>query len=396
MKQYDRVWAIVDLDHVVYNIESIKNNLGTRGVGKTAGIIAAVKADAYGHGMIPVAKVIEPFVAGYGVATVDEAMMLKRHGLNRMILVLSTPNQRRFNDIITENIRMALYTWEHAKALSELAVSLGKTAVVHIAVDTGMSRIGLSPSPENADMVARIAALPALEIEGIFTHLAKADESDKTFTMKQADRFTGFMAMLKERRVDIPCRHISNSAGIHDLPELGFDLVRAGISIYGLYPSDEVDKNSVRLQPALQLKSEITYVKTVPPGTPVGYGGTYVTEEERRIATIPVGYGDGYPRSLSNRGYVLIRGQRAPIVGRICMDQMMADVTGIPAAEGDEVTLIGRDGEEEIKVETLAALGGGFHYEIICDLGKRIPRVYLKNKKVIACKDYFSDTFEIV
>lgn len=396
MKQYDRVWAVIDLDHVVHNIQSISNNIGIKGVSKTAGIIAAVKADAYGHGMIPVAGVIEPYVAGYGVATADEAMLLRRHGLKRMILILSTPNRRRFKDLIREGIRVTVYTWEHAKELSDLAASLGKQAVVHIAVDTGMSRIGMPPSQESADMVARISELPALKIEGIFTHLARADESDKTFTTKQAGLFTSFMTMLDDRRVSIPYRHISNSAGIHDLPELGFDLVRAGISIYGLYPSDEVDKSSVRLKPVLQLKSEVAYVKTIPPGTPVSYGGTYIAGEERCIATIPIGYGDGYPRSLSNCGYVLIRGCRAPIVGRICMDQMMVDVTGIPAGEGDEVTLIGRDGNEEIKVETLAALNGGFHYEIICDLGKRIPRVYLQNGKVIACKDYFSDTFEIV
>lgn len=396
MKQYDRVWATVDLDCIADNIRSIKNNIRTSENGKSAGIIAAVKADAYGHGMIPVARAIEPYVAGYGVATADEALMLRRHGLDKPILLLSTPNRRRFSELVAADVRVALYTLSHARALSETAVSQGRTAVIHIAVDTGMSRIGLSPSAENADLVKAISELPALEVEGIFTHLAKADYLDKSFTMKQADAFAAFLAMLSERQVKIPYQHISNSAGIHDLPEFGFDLVRAGISIYGMYPSDEVGRDSIRLQPVLRLYSEITYVKTIPAGTPVGYGSTYVAGSSRSIATIPIGYGDGYPRSLSNRGYVLIHGQRAPIVGRICMDQMMVDVSEITAAEGDVVTLIGRDGDEVIEVETLADLCDGFHYEIICGLGKRIPRVYLQNGKVTACKDYFSDTFEIV
>ena len=241
-----------------------------------------------------------------------------------------------------------------------------------------------------------MAALYGIELEGLFTHFARADEADKSFYQTQFERYQEFLSYLKEYGVTIPVRHCSNSAGIvENLDSNQMDMVRAGICIYGLYPSDEVDRNRVKLTPAMEIKSFITYIKEIAPGTPVSYGSTFVSEHAMRVATIPTGYADGYNRGLSNRGSVLIRGKRAKILGRICMDQFMVDVTDIPEAEeDDEVTLIGKDGEDEITVEEMAACFGGFHYEIICDIGKRVPRVYIQNGRIAGTKDYFNDVYE--
>ena len=245
-------------------------------------------------------------------------------------------------------------------------------------------------------MAERMSRLPGLRIEGMFTHFARADEADKAAYEAQYQAYLRFLGYLEERGVAIPIRHCSNSAGIiESLGSNSLDMVRAGISIYGLYPSDEVDREAVKLRPAMALKSVITYIKDMEPGCPISYGGTYVTEKPMRVATIPVGYGDGYLRSLSGKASVLIRGKRARILGRVCMDQFMVDVTDIPeACEDDEVTLIGRDGDDEITVEELAALGGGFHYEMVCNLGKRVPRVYVRGGQIVGTKDYFHDVYE--
>ena len=330
------------------------------------------------------------------MATIDEAIILRRHGIQKMILVLGVTHESRFEDLVRYDIRPAMFRYEEAGKLSETAVKNGARANIHLAVDTGMSRIGMTPDEASADEAARISRLPGICIEGMFTHFARADEADKAFYETQYKKYREFCEMLCSRGVDIPIRHCSNSAGIVEgLDSNGLDMVRAGISIYGLYPSDEVARDRVKLVPAMELKSFITYIKTIGPGTAVSYGGTFVADRPMRVATIPVGYGDGYLRSLSNKGAVLIRGKRAEILGRICMDQFMADVTDIPEAEeGDQVTLIGRDGEECITVEELAALSGGFHYEIICQIGKRVPRVYLRDGKVIGKKDYFNDIYE--
>jgi len=246
--------------------------------------------------------------------------------------------------------------------LSEQAVRMGRKAKIHLAVDTGMNRIGMYPDEAGADLAAAIGALPGIEIEGLFTHFARADETDKESTGLQLERYLHFVELLRQRGLKIPVKHCSNSAGIIDLPQTHLDAVRAGISIYGLYPSDEVDRPQVPLKPVMSLKSFITYVKIIAPGSEVSYGGTFCAEKPMRVATVSAGYGDGYPRGLSNKGCVLVCGRRAPILGRICMDQFMVDVTEIPEAGIDtEVTLIGRDGDEEITVEELAALSGGFH-----------------------------------
>ncbi len=390
MNQYTRVYAPIDLDAVVYNMESMKRNLepGT-------GMIGVVKADGYGHGCVPVAKAIDPYVEGYAAATLEEALTLRRHGIRKWILILGVTSPSRYEAMLDADIYPAVFTMEQAEPLSRLAVSRGTKAKVHLAVDTGMSRIGMAADETGADLAARIATLPGIQAEGMFTHFARADETDKTSVNSQFSCYLHFAELLRQRGVEIPIKHCSNSAAIVDLPHMGLDMVRAGISIYGLYPSDEVEKGAVSLRPAMGLKSFVAYVKDIQPGQAVSYGGTFVADRPMRIATVPVGYGDGYPRNLSGKGYVLICGQKAPILGRICMDQFMADVTGIEGVETDtEVTLLGRDGDQEITVEDLARLGGGFHYEIICDIGKRIPRVYYRGGKVVGTKDYFDDCYE--
>lgn len=391
MRPYSRVYATVNLDAVASNMRSMRDNLPASTL-----IMGSVKADGYGHGSVPVAKTIEPYVFGYAVATIDEGIILRRHGINKTILILGVTHESRYEDLLRYDIRTAMFQYEKAKKLSDLALKQGKKAVVHLALDTGMSRIGMKADREHAKEAAAIAALEGIEVEGLFTHFARADETDKSAYEEQYRRYKEFLDYLKELGVKIPIRHCSNSAGIvESLESNHMDMVRAGIAIYGMYPSDEVDHNSVKLTPAMEIKSCITYIKEIEAGTAVSYGGTFVADHTMKVATIPVGYGDGYVRSLSGKGDVLIHGKRAAILGRICMDQFMVDVTDIPdVQEDDEVTLLGSDGAECITMEELAEKSGGFHYEMICDIGKRIPRVYLKDGKVVGTKDYFDDVFK--
>jgi alanine racemase len=391
MRPYSRVYATVNLDAVASNMRSMRDNLPASTL-----IMGSVKADGYGHGSVPVAKTIEPYVFGYAVATIDEGIILRRHGINKTILILGVTHESRYEDLLRYDIRTAMFQYEKAKKLSDLALKQGKKAVVHLALDTGMSRIGMKADREHAKEAAAIAALEGIEVEGLFTHFARADETDKSAYEEQYRRYKEFLGYLEELGVKIPIRHCSNSAGIvESLESNHMDMVRAGIAIYGMYPSDEVDHNSVKLTPAMEIKSCITYIKEIEAGTAVSYGGTFVADHTMKVATIPVGYGDGYVRSLSGKGDVLIHGKRAAILGRICMDQFMVDVTDIPdVQEDDEVTLLGSDGAECITMEELAEKSGGFHYEMICDIGKRIPRVYLKDGKVVGTKDYFDDVFK--
>ena len=391
MRPYNRVYATVDLDAVVSNMKSMREALPA-----TTGIMGVVKADGYGHGAVPVARAMDPYVEGYAVSNIDEGISLRRHGIKKPILILGVTHSQRFEDLLRYDIQPAMFRLKEAKELSELAAEQGKKAKIHLALDTGMSRIGMQPDRESAKEAAQMAALYGIELEGLFTHFARADEADKSFYQTQFERYQEFLSYLKEYGVTIPVRHCSNSAGIvENLDSNQMDMVRAGICIYGLYPSDEVDRNRVKLTPAMEIKSFITYIKEIAPGTPVSYGSTFVSEHAMRVATIPTGYADGYNRGLSNRGSVLIRRKRAKILGRICMDQFMVDVTDIPEAEeDDEVTLIGKDGEDEITVEEMAACFGGFHYEIICDIGKRVPRVYIQNGRIAGTKDYFNDVYE--
>ncbi|MDY4595837.1 alanine racemase [Faecalimonas umbilicata] len=388
MKTYSRVYAKIDLDAVAWNMEQMKKNLkeGTE-------MVAVIKTDGYGHGAVQVASMLESYdyVWGYAVATLDEAVVLRAAEIQKPILVLGCIFPDQYWEMLKYEIRMNVYTKEMAEAISALAVEKGEQAYVHIKLDTGMARLGFSAEESSIEEIKEIAELPNLVLEGVFTHFAKADEEDKTFTMMQLEKFEWMTQRLEEEGVTFPYVHASNSAGIIDVRRADYNLVRAGIAIYGLYPSEEVDKEKVQLKPALSLKSHIAFVKDIPAGTPVSYGGDFVSEHQMRIATIPIGYGDGYPRSLSDTGYVLIRGKKAPIIGRICMDQFMVDVSDIPEVKfGDKVTLIGRDQEEYLPVEKLSELSGRFNYEFVCDLGKRIPRVYVQGGKVEEQVDYFA------
>ena len=389
MEKYNRIKALISLDAVKYNFEQMKKNIkeGTK-------IIAVIKADAYGHGAVPIAAMLEnlDYIWGFATATAQEALQLRREGITRPILILGLVFEEYYEELAREDVRMAVCDYETARKFSEAAASCGKKALIHLAADTGMTRIGFKDSEESLEEIRRIYELDNVEVEGLFTHFARADEYDRTPAMVQLKRYLDFADLLEKNGIHIPLHHCSNSAGIIRVPEANLNLVRAGITIYGIYPSEEVEKDIVKLQPVMSLKSHISYVKDVEPGTEVSYGGTYCAEETMKIATIPVGYGDGYPRALSNKGFVLIHGKRAKILGRVCMDQMMVDVSDIDnVRDGDEVTLIGQDGAECITMEELGGLSGRFNYELACDLGKRIPRVYHKNGVVTDTKDYFED-----
>ena len=389
MKRYSRVHAEIDLDAILHNMEAMHQC-----VSEHTRLMAVIKADGYGHGAVEIAEAIDglPYVFGYAVATVEEGLILRNHGIEKPILILGYVFPEQYHDMIRARIRPTVFTSDMAERLSVMAGRLEVECPIHFAVDTGMSRIGYQATEEAAEEMAQIASLPHIVVEGIFTHFARADEADKTSTYRQLDLFRQMIGMLKERGVTIPIHHCANSAAIVDLPETNMDLVRAGITMYGLWPSPEVDKSRIDLKPALSLVTHVAYVKELPAGREISYGGTYTTSKRQRIATIPVGYADGYARGLSNRADVLIHGRRAPICGRVCMDQFMVDVTDIPqTATGDKVTLIGKDGEEQITMEELGALSDRFNYEFVCDLGKRIPRVYLQNGRVIGTKDHFSE-----
>ena len=387
MNKYTRVCARIDLDAIEYNMEMMKKNIKD-----STKIMAVLKTDGYGHGAVPIAKLLEEkeYIWGFAVATLDEAMALRKKEITKPILVLGTVFPDQWGAMIEHEIRMTLYREDVTKTVSDLACRMDKDVYIHVKIDTGMSRIGLPVNDSSVENILRMSQMPRIKMEGLFTHFAKADETDKTFTEQQLSRYLWIKDQLEEKGVTFPYYHCSNSAGIIDVPEANLDLVRSGISTYGLYPSEEVHKENVPLKPALTLISHVAHVKWVEAGTPVSYGGTYVTDRPTRLATIPIGYGDGYPRSLSNKGYVLIRGQKAPIRGRVCMDQMMVDVTDIEGADyGDQVVLIGRDGEESLPVETLSELSGRFNYEFVCDLGKRIPREFIRHGKVTEQIDWF-------
>lgn len=319
MKQYSRVCERVDLDAIFYNFQMMKANIKD-GVQ----MIAVIKTDGYGHGAVQIARLLEPvdYIWGYAVATLDEAVVLRKNEIKKPILVLGCIFPDQWEAMIENEVRMTTYTVEMAKGVSNLAVKMGKDAYIHIKLDTGMSRLGFQIHEDSVDAIEEISKMPGLKLEGMFTHFAKADETDKAYTDVQIGKYNYMRDELKKRGVTFPIYHCSNSAGIIDIKKANMDLVRAGISIYGLYPSEEVEKKNVPLRPAMELISHVSYVKTVPEGTPVSYGGTYVTEKETSLATIPVGYGDGYPRSLSNKGYVLIHGKKAPIRGRVCMTSL--------------------------------------------------------------------------
>lgn len=388
MNQYYRVYAAIDLDAVCHNISEIKKL-----VGPDTKIMPVIKADGYGHGAVPVAKALNKIgVDGFAVAIIEEGIALRKQGITKPILILGYTSEYQYASLIQHEIEQTVFSYEMAEAISKFAVTMKKEARIHIKVDTGMNRIGFKPTEESVGQVQRIQKLPNIKIQGIFTHFACADEEDKTSARYQKELFDQFVSKIEEKGIEIPVKHVSNSAAIMDLRECRMDMVRSGIITYGLYPSEEVDKSAIDLKPALSLISHVIHVKEVGPGEGVSYGSTFVTDRKTRIATIPVGYADGYPRALSSRGRVIIRGQYAPIIGRICMDQFMVDVTDIEGVSVmDRVTLVGTDGDKNITVEEAADLAGSFNYEFVCGIGKRVPRVYFQDGKAKEAVDYLED-----
>ena len=400
-----RVYAGIHLKNICHNVQWYIDHTGP-----DTKTMAVIKTDAYGHGAVMVAKALEQIgVDAFAVATVEEGVELREHGVNEPILILGHVFPDMLKEAIDHELTMAVFNEGNAVMLSIVAGTIGKTAHIHLKLDTGMGRIGFVPheagSEERKEVLNTIEGIfqmPNLSVDGIFTHFAKADWADKTFMEEQIALFKSTVADLEARGLDLGIRHMCNSAAGLEKDDDFFDMVRVGITVYGLWPSDEVDMEKIDLRPGMSLVSHVSNVKTVGPGFPVGYGSTYVTTKDRTvIATVPVGYGDGYPRSLSNKGEVLIAGRRAPIIGRVCMDQFMVDVTDIsdaleaagdfPVTQGDEVVLLGSQswpGEgrgfddvepvsDTITMEELSELSGRFNYEFACDINKRVPRVYI-------------------
>lgn len=389
MRTYSRVYAEINLDAILHNMKQMRGLLK-----EDTKIMGVIKTDGYGHGAVPIGRELEKleYTWGYATATVEEAEILRRNGLKKPILILGATFPEQYEAMADLGLRANVYSIGQAERMEEAAAKMNKKIMVHAKIDTGLSRLGFQVTEEAADEIARISKMPHIIMEGIFTHFAKSDAADKTMANQQLEVFAKMKQMLEERQVEIPMIHCSNSAAIIDMPEANMSVVRAGISLYGMWPSDEVKKENIDLAPVMSLKSCIVFLKELEKGRVISYGATYETSKKQRIATIPVGYGDGYPRSLSNKGYVLIHGKKAPICGRICMDQFMVDVTDIPEAkEGDMVTLVGKDHGAEITMEEIGDLSGRFNYEFACDLGKRIPRVYVKNGEVVETRDYFGE-----
>ena len=383
---FDSTRVKIDLDAIARNFDAVREKAGVK-------VMAVVKADAYGHGAIQVARLLQDKCAFFGVSSMLEAMELRKAGLTTPILILGHTPVNAYPTAIREGIRPTIFHYEDAKALSLAAQEAGLAAPFHFAVDTGMSRLGFQATEESADVCAKIARLPGLVPEGLFSHFATADCADLSRARLQAQRFDAFDAMLRRRGVAVAIRHMDNSAGLMNFPN-HYEMVRSGIVTYGMYPSEEVSPELLKLEPALQFLSRVSHVKTLPAGREVSYGGTFVTTRDTRIATVPVGYADGYRRSLSGKFYVLIHGKRAPILGRICMDQMMVDVTDIPeTAVGDRVTLVGRDGGEVITMEAIAAAADSFNYEFVCGISRRVPRIYVQDGKNVHSVHYLLDSF---
>ena len=376
MRKDLRTFVTVNLDAIADNLREVRKKAGP-GVK----VMVVIKTDAYGHGAAAVSQYLyaKGLADWFAVASINEAVELRQAGITLPILILGYTMHAWYPSVVSYNVAQTIYSVEDARLLSRTAIDQGTKARVHIAVDTGMGRIGFMPDEQGAESVCRIAELPGLILEGMFTHFSTADETDKTYTMLQMDRYDAFADLLEKKGIHIPLKHVCNSAAIMEFDHHRYDMVRSGIITYGLYPSEEVVKDNMPLRPALEWKAHVVHVKTAGPGLGISYGKTFVTSApETRIATIGCGYGDGYPRALSGKGRILIHGRSVPILGRVCMDQFMVDVTGIDdVAVEDEVTLIGRDGDEMISVEEAAALAGSFNYEFVCDIGKRAERIYI-------------------
>lgn len=384
---YHRTYVKVDLDKILRNTIRIRERLG----GRTK-LLSVVKADAYGHGVQEVSRVLDKHCDFFGVAGVSEALELIDCGISKPVLVLGYASPEEYSDVVKNDIRIPIFSYNDARALSEVASAFGKTAKFHFCVDTGMSRIGFQANEKITDICREITRLPGIFAEGIFSHYATADESDLTRAVKQKELFCRFIQMLNAGGVDVPVKHISNSAGIMVFDD-SFDMVRAGIITYGLYPSEQVDKSLLALEPAMEWKSSVSYIKTLGPGREVSYGATYKTTADTVVATIPVGYADGYPRCLGNKGRVIINGAYAPIIGRICMDQFMVDVTGIKGVGvGSPVTLIGSQGDLRLTMEEVSQAADSFNYELPCRISRRVPRIYYKNGEIYKITTYKAES----
>lgn len=389
-KHYERIYAAIDLDAISHNIDILQKHIS-----KNAKIVSVVKTDGYGHGAVPIAKELEEkeYMYGFATATAEEAFILRKAGIKKPILVLGYVFPYTYERMIREEIRFTVFRYDMLEEIEAEACKQDKKAYVHIKTDTGMNRIGIAADEEGVSFVREVIAKEHIRLEGIFTHFAKADYACKKAACQQFEKFNNFCQRVEKKlQIQIPLKHCANSAATLEMPDTHMDMVRIGITMYGLWPSEEIQKNSFDLKPAFSLHSHIVYLKTLEAGKEISYGGTFVTERTTKVATIPVGYGDGYPRTLSNIGYVLIRGKKAPILGKVCMDQFMVDVTDIEGvSEGDEVILIGKSGNELITMEHLGELADRFNYELVCVIGKRVPRIYYKDGIQCYAKDYFND-----
>ncbi|HEY5583003.1 MAG TPA: alanine racemase [Ruminiclostridium sp.] len=382
----NRAWAEINLDNIAHNIHEIR-----RITNKNAEIMGVVKADAYGHGVMEVAKtLLENGVTRLAVSMLDEAIQLRRNGINAPILILGYTDPIRANEIIENDVTQSVFSHELALALSNEAVKQGKKVKIHIKIDTGMSRIGFLPGYSAIKNVAQISQLPNIIIEGLFTHFATADEKNREYTLTQFERFMSICSELQRIGIHIPVKHCANSAGVIEYPEMHLDMVRPGIILYGMYPSEDVDKTKIDLKPAMTLKANIILVKEVEKSTSISYGRIFTTQRNSKIATIPIGYADGYMRMLSNKGKVLIHSQYAPVVGRVCMDQCMIDVTDLncDVEVGDEVVLVGEQGNNIITAEDVAQSIGMINYELVCIVGKRMPRAFIQDGKISKILNY--------
>jgi len=367
------VWADIDLAAISHNVHEIR-----RITSSSAKVMAVVKANAYGHGAVEVSRTALASGADWlGVARTAEGTALRESGIEAPILILGYIPPEQSAEVVRSRLSQAVYTREMALSLAGAAAAEGVKAKIHCKVDTGMGRIGWAVGPGSEREILELARNPHLEVEGIFTHFAAADAADKKFTLEQYARFMEMITELRKNGLEIPLRHAANSAAIMEMPETHFDLVRAGIIVYGLYPSAEVDHGTIKLRPAMSLKAKVAHVKNVPAGFKVSYGCTYTTQAPTVIATLPLGYADGYARLLSSRGEALLKGRRAPVVGRVCMDQVMVDVGHIPGVKaGDEAVLWGRQGEQEVSADEVAAKIGTINYEVVCMVSYRVPRIY--------------------
>jgi alanine racemase len=384
--KFNRAWAEVDLNNIAHNVREIR-----RITNKKSEIMGVVKADAYGHGVLETARtLLNNGVTRLAVSMVDEAIQLRKKGIDVPILVLSYTDPVRAEEIILNDITQTVFSHDLAKALSEAALRLRKNVKVHIKIDTGMTRVGFMPGYNAVKNVVEISKLPRLIVEGIFTHFACADEKDKSYTNMQFERFMSICNELYRIGVYIPIKHAANSAAVIEFPHMHLDMVRPGIILYGLYPSGEVSKDVIDLKPTMTLKANVILVKDVERDTRISYGGIFKTERESKIATLPIGYADGYSRLLTEKAKVLINGEFAPVVGKICMDQCMIDVTELSndVHVGDEAVLFGKQCGKEIRVEDIADKIGTINYEVVCLVGKRVPRVYLQDGEICEVLNY--------